>query len=139
MAAAPARLNHTTRVPFWNTAVRIDKVPNWLAAPQRCCRSIAVYVLLIAVYAITSAEVIDLTNGGIDLGRHLKNGELLLSRAASPALTQKILHTNFYSYTQPDQPFVNHHWLSGVVFHAVYELGGFAGLNAFYIFLGVVS
>ncbi len=94
-------------------------------------RSIPVYTLLIVLYAITSAEVIDLTNGGIDLGRHLKNGELLLSPAAS-----QILHTNFYSYTQPDLEFVNHHWLAGIVFHAVYKLGGFPGLNAFYILLG---
>ena len=72
---------------------------------------------------ITSAEVIDLTNGGIDLGRHLKNGELLLSQ---------ILHTNFYSYTQPE---LNHHWLAGIVFYSVYKLDGFPGLNAFYILL----
>ena len=97
-------------------------------------RSIPAYTLLIVLYAVTSAEMIDLTNGGIDLGRHLKNGELLLSPAAS-----QILHTNFYSYTQPDREFVNHHWLAGIVFHAVYKLGGFRGLNAFYILLGVVT
>ncbi len=94
----------------------------------------AVYALLILLYAITSAEVIDLTNGGIDLGRHLKDGELLLSPAAS-----QVLHTNFYSYTQPAREFVNHHWLATVVFHAVYNLGGFTGLNAFDIFLGVLT
>ena len=44
--------------------------------------SILVCALLIVWYAITSAEMIDLTNGGIDLGRHLKNGELLLSPSA---------------------------------------------------------
>jgi hypothetical protein len=95
---------------------------------------IPVYALMIVLYAITSAEVIDLTNGGIDLGRHLKDGELLLSPAAS-----QILHTNFYSYTQPDREFVNHHWLAGIVFHAVYKLGGFPGLNAFYILLGELT
>src|SRR5438128_2309762 len=84
------------------------------AIPNQYRRSIPVYALLIVWYAITSAEVIDLTNGGIDLGRHLKNGELLLSPAAS-----QILHTNFYSYTQPDLKFVNHHWLAGIVFYAV--------------------
>jgi hypothetical protein len=97
-------------------------------------RSIPVYALMIVLYAITSAEVIDLTNGGVDLGRHLKDGELLLSPAAS-----QILHTNFYSYAQPDREFVNHHWLAGIVFQAVYKLGGFPGLNAFYILLGELT
>src|SRR6266853_2187876 len=97
-------------------------------------RSIAMYALLIAWYVITSAQVIDLTDGGIDLGRHLKDGELLWSPAAS-----QILHTNFYSYTQPDQQFVNHHWMAALVFHTVYRLGGFTGLNAFYILLGALT
>src|SRR6266850_4000929 len=96
------------------------------AITNQYCRSIPVYALLIGLYAIMSSEMIDLTNGGIDLGRHLKDGELLLSPAAS-----QVLHTNFYSYTQPAREFVNHHWLAGVVFHAVYNLGGFPGLNAF--------
>ena len=97
-------------------------------------RSIPVYAVTIVLYAITSAELIDLTNGGVDLGRHLKDGELLLSPAAS-----QILHTNFYSYTQPDREFVNHHWLAGIVFHTVYKLGGFPGLNTFYILLGELT
>jgi hypothetical protein len=98
-------------------------------------RTILVFALLIAWYAITSAEVIDLTYGGIDLGRHLKNGELLLFSASS----SELLHTNFYSYTQPGVEFINHHWLAGVVFFAVWKYGGFAGLNAFYILLGALA
>ncbi len=79
-------------------------------------RSGLVYALLLAWFAITSAEVIDLTMSGIDLGRHLKNGELMLSSSTPSGTTAKLLHTNFYSYTQPDLEFVNHHWLAGVVF-----------------------
>jgi hypothetical protein len=50
-----------------------------------------------------------------------------------------VLYTNFYSYTLPDQPFVNHHWLSGVVFYLIYAAAGFKGLSIFYILLGCAT
>src|SRR5258708_25646989 len=93
------------------------------------------FALIVAVYALTSAETIGLTRGGIDLGRHLRNGELILS----PVESARVLHTNFYSYTQPELAFVNHHWLSGVILYKVWKLGGFAGLNAFYILTGAIA
>jgi len=63
-----------------------------------------------------------------DLGRHLKNGELILAGESG------ILTKNFYSYTQPDYPFINHHWGSGVLFYWIYKyLGGFPALSVFYI------
>jgi len=92
--------------------------------------------LLAALYALSSAEKIDLFYGGVDLGRHLKNGELLLSPVAPGGTVSKLLHTNFYSYATPEFEFINHHWLSGVVFFLARMFGGFAGLNAFYILLG---
>jgi hypothetical protein len=56
-----------------------------------------------------------------DLGRHLFTGELILK-------TLQIPHVNLYSYTFPDFPFINHHWLAEVVFALIYRFGGFAGL-----------
>jgi hypothetical protein len=78
---------------------------------------------------------IDLTN--TDLGRHLKNGETIVqgSRAAAAA----VLHTNFYSYAAGDYPFVNHHWLAGVVFCLVWKLAGFDGLTLFYSLLVILA
>jgi hypothetical protein len=73
------------------------------------------------------------------LGRHLKNGELLLSSTAPAGTASKLLHTNFYSYATPDFDFVNHHWLTGVVYFLVWKSVGFAGLNAFYILLGCLT
>ena len=64
-----------------------------------------------------------------DLGRHLKNGELIL------AGVHKVFTSNFYSYTDPDFPFVNHHWATGVLFFLIYHLAGFKGLSFFYIAL----
>src|SRR5262249_20062250 len=107
--------------------------------PQNNGRTYLVFTLLIAWYAITSAETIDPTWGGVDLGRHLKNGELLLSPSAPAGAASAILHTNFSSYAQPDAEFVNHHWLAGVIFFSIWKLGGFAGLNGSYILLGAAT
>lgn len=55
-----------------------------------------------------------------DLGRHLKLGEIIWN-------TQSVPKTNLFSYTYPDFPFVNHHWLFGVLLY----LGSITiGLNA---------
>ena len=81
-----------------------------------------------------SARVLDPYAGAIDLGRHLRDGELLLSSSA-----WEVLHTNFYSYTHTDAPFVDHHWLASVVFFVIWKWVGFAGLNVFYILLGAAT
>ena len=95
--------------------------------------------LLAAGFAIFSAQTVELYLKGDDLGRHLKNGELLLSSTAPAGTASKLLHTNFYSYATPDFEFVNHHWLTGVIYFLVWKRVGFAGLNAFYILLGCLT
>lgn len=81
---------------------------------------------LLALIVIIFSQKIKFTS--IDLGRHLANGRLVWQ---DPSL----LYHNFYSYTEPDAPFVNHHWLSGVIFYLVYSLGGFKWLSVFNILL----
>jgi hypothetical protein len=101
--------------------------------------AVLVFTLLAACYALFSAESIDLLVTGDDLGRHLKNGELLLSSSTADGTVSKLLHTNFYSFSNPESEFINHHWLAGVVYFLVWKAVGFAGLNAFYILLGTVT
>jgi hypothetical protein len=43
-----------------------------------------------------------------DLGRHIKLGEIIWNTKSVPS-------TNLFSYTYPNFPFVNHHWLFGVL------------------------
>jgi hypothetical protein len=43
-----------------------------------------------------------------------------------------VLHTNFYSFTAPNEPIVNHHWLTGVVFYKVWQAVSFQGLAMLY-------
>ncbi|MCR4326744.1 MAG: hypothetical protein NUV52_03755 [Candidatus Roizmanbacteria bacterium] len=47
-----------------------------------------------------------------DLGRHLVLGKIISE-------TKEIPRTNMFSYTYPDFPFINHHWLSEVIFYQV--------------------
>ncbi len=95
------------------------------------------YLLLLPVsylIFIASAESIELVTA--DLGRHITNGKLIINaltngldlRSSTP------LFTNFYSYTLPAQEAMNHHWLSGVVFHYLYEMFGFDGLELVNVF-----
>lgn len=81
---------------------------------------IIVILLLVLAYGFILTHRIDLATS--DLGRHLTNGKLL---------NWEILKTNYYSYTQPGRPFLNHHWLSGVFFYYLFLLTGFKGLVVF--------
>src|SRR3989344_3886663 len=74
--------------------------------------------------ALLFAQRINLT--AVDLGRHLKNGELFIKYGT-------LLHTNHYSYTEPDYSVITHHWGSGVLFYLVYRLLGFPGISLVYI------
>ncbi|MBI3232378.1 MAG: hypothetical protein HYZ51_04870 [Candidatus Doudnabacteria bacterium] len=88
-------------------------------------------VLLMAWCTVLLAQKIDLPVA--DIGRHIKNGEIIVN---SPRQDKwAVLKTNFYSYTEPNREFVNHHWLSGLVFYFVHHTFGFEGLSVFYILL----
>jgi hypothetical protein len=85
-----------------------------------------IVVLILVFYSSVLFHKIDLPTD--DLGRHLTNGKIIWE-------TKSIPETNFYSYTEPDFPFLNHHWLSGVVFYFLFVLFGFNGLIIFKIVL----
>ncbi|MBI4096896.1 MAG: hypothetical protein HY428_00580 [Candidatus Levybacteria bacterium] len=56
-----------------------------------------------------------------DLGRHLLLGKMI-------AQTGQIPKTNLFSYTYPDFPFINTHYLSEIIFSALSSAFGFTGL-----------
>ena len=70
---------------------------------------------------------------GIDLGRHIKNGELILQG------TWDVLYKNYYSYTNPEYPFINHHWFFGVICYCVWHFFGFTGISVFFIILRLAA
>jgi len=56
-----------------------------------------------------------------DLGRHLKLGEIIIQ-------THSIPKTNLLSYTYPNSPFINHHWLPEVIYSIIFQSSGVNGL-----------
>ncbi len=82
--------------------------------------------LLLLGYGFFLLHRIDISVG--DLGRHLKNGELIIQYISEHRSLAPILHTNFYSHTFGDTSFVNHHWGSGVLFFSIWKLFGFSSL-----------
>jgi len=64
----------------------------------------------------------------IDLGRHLENGKIVWQDT-------RVLFNNFYSYTETEFRFINHHWLSGVIYYVVYSIGSFKLLSVLNILL----
>jgi len=91
-----------------------------------------VWMVALALYA-TWFFAVPINLSTADLGRHITNGALLMQGVT------EVLYTNHYSFTEPNHPFTNHHWLSGVVMHIVHRFFDFKGLSILYIILSVVS
>jgi hypothetical protein len=68
----------------------------------------------------------------LDHAKLVKYGEIMLEQG-------KVFNTNLFSYTAPDYPFVNHHWLVGLVFYGIHALSGFAGLTVFSLLMNVAA
>lgn len=86
----------------------------------------ALLTFLLAFIGLFFAEKICLVTA--DLGRHIKNGEIFLKQGFP-------VSTNFYSYTEPDFPVVNHHWGAGLIFFFLWRNFGFEGLSAFHVII----
>lgn len=97
------------------------------------CLFIIITAALLAWYGFFIIRPIDIGNG--DLGRHIQNGKIIATAFPDFAQINKLLHTNFYSYTFPDFPFINHHWATGLIFYEIWNLSGFIGLQFFFIFM----
>jgi hypothetical protein len=80
------------------------------------------YGLSLILFTLLLLQPITLTVQ--DLGRHLTNGRLILQGE------WQVLNRNFYSFAYSQQHFTNHHWLSGVIFYLIQQLGERIGQNA---------
>ena len=90
---------------------------------------------LLIILALCLIIKIDLFTA--DLGRHLKNGEIILTDSAEAR--NAVLTTNYYSYAEGSSPFINHHWLSGVIFFLFFNLFGFSGLSFLYLVFMLIA
>lgn len=100
------------------------------SVPLRTISRNLTFSALFLTVAILSLRQIHLVTA--DLGRHITNGKELLENSA-------VLNTNFYSYTYPEEPFVNHHWGSGLLFYGIHQWLGFEGLSFFHMTLTVTA
>ncbi|MFA6994913.1 MAG: tetratricopeptide repeat protein [Patescibacteria group bacterium] len=89
---------------------------------------IFIFTGLLFLVLIIFSQKIEFTS--IDLGRHLENGKIIWQNP-------QVLFTNFYSYTETNNFFINHHWLSGVIFYGFYLIGGYQLLSLFNILLAL--
>lgn len=85
------------------------------------------FIILLSLFVF---QQINLTTA--DLGRHIINGEVFIHASDLGVSRDALLHTNFFSYSNPDFPFVNHHWGSGILFYFIFSIFGFAGMSLFY-------
>lgn len=78
-----------------------------------------IILLLLVFYSLGLIHQTNLATQ--DIGRHIKSGQIVWQEKIIP-------QTNFFSYTYPDSPFINHHWLSGLILYFLFILIGFKGL-----------
>lgn len=90
-------------------------------------RSIRIILIGLVFLFLFSLVFTDSGDFNQDLGRHIKLGEII-------SKTGKIPESNKFSFTHPDFPFVNHHWLSEVLF---YGTATFAS-TATFVYLKVI-
>jgi hypothetical protein len=83
---------------------------------------IAVISLCVLAYGLLSVHQLDSINQ--DVGRHLKSGQIIWQ-------THEVYHQNLFSFTEPTHPFIDHHWLSEVVFYLLSLKIGLSGLIIF--------
>ncbi len=83
-------------------------------------------IISLTVFFVLAGTIFTHSLGSInqDIGRHLKIGEIIWD-------THHIPKINLFSYTEPNAPFINHHWLSEVVFYLLSIWIGLKGLIIF--------
>lgn len=79
-----------------------------------------IVAVIFFVFCISWSKSTDFSQ---DLGRHLKLGEIVVKTHSVPTV-------NLFSYTNPAFPFINHHWLSEVIYYLLTFAFGRASLFA---------
>ncbi len=87
--------------------------------------------LLMMIYGSFLLHRINLVTA--DLGRHIINGREVMHDFRG------VFSTNYYSYTQPDFPVINHHWGTGLLFYSIWHASGFVGLHIFFIIISLAT
>ncbi len=92
----------------------------------RCLFFLSAIVFFFALFFHSSSQF------NQDLGRHLILGKIITE-------TGKVPTTNLFSYTYPDFPFVNSHWLPEVIYYLLSQKFGLSSLVVFNTIVMVVA
>ncbi len=92
---------------------------SWPMLSRKNLIKILFFGLILAFYGSLLLHKVSLVD---DLPREINNGKLIIQGNLD------VLTKNFYSYTEPNQPFANHHWLSGVLLYIMDQTIGFSGM-----------
>jgi len=79
-------------------------------------RRVFVFILALGLFTMAARGVAD-----PDVWWHLRTGQMMLQN-------HSLLHTDPYSFTRFEQPWVNHEWLSEILIFSLYRVCGFSGL-----------
>jgi hypothetical protein len=109
----------------WIRPGKLNVELTWYSVTMRLSSAAALVISFLFVLTIITTVSKDFNQ---DLGRHLKIGEIILE-------TKQIPQTNLFSYTNPSFPFINHHWLSEVVFFSLTSLLGVTSMAILKIIL----
>lgn len=93
--------------------------------------AILLILLVLLSFAVLLSTKINLVTA--DLGRHITNGGEIIKGNFS------VIKTNYYSYTFPGYPTLNHHWFGGVIFFFVWKIFGFIGVHLFFILISLIT
>lgn len=86
----------------------------------------AVILFILAVFFFNNLTLID-----PDFGWHLKLGELI-SMGGIPK-------TDPFSYTMPSFPFVDHEWLTNIIFYRLYQMIGTIGMSFLFAAISLIA
>ncbi len=106
--------------------------PLWLAGKKCCLKASIDWLKWSVTLFITSSAVyfFSFVSADPDLWGHVKFGEALWQ-------TKTLSAINLYSFTAPDHPWINHEWLSELLFFAIFNYFGNAGLLFFKLSIGL--
>jgi tetratricopeptide (TPR) repeat protein len=83
-----------------------------------------VFGVILAFYASFLLVKISLPMADNDAGLYITDGKVIWESG-------RVFRNNIYSYTVPDYPVYDHHWLSSVSFYLIERFFGFSGLTIF--------
>lgn len=87
---------------------------------------ISLFIFLFSIIAVKADDL------NVDLGRHILSGEIIVN-------THNVPSNNYFSYTNPDAPFINHYWLTEVIFYLLTNYLGLSSLLILKLLLIVTS